>query len=624
MMFTDENGRELSVRELVVWGALYCAGIFLLLFRITHEGVWYDESYTIAAVRNSFGDMVGMIARDSHPPLYFLLLKSFTLVFGESVFVFRLFSALAVFLLALVGFTHIRRLVSNSAGLIYAVLVFVTPISIFQAQETRMYSWCGALVMVSFVFIFEWWKNGSMKNWIAGALCAYAAALTHYYGLIAVTVMYGVLTVYALVTRREAVVRILVTCAALVILYTPVFFMLAYQASRISGGFWIQPMPLWRALTLFTYFYGYKFEYPVVSVSHFATLFAMLLAGGGAAMAIRRRKTEGDFALVAASVFFLTVLAGFVLSIIIRPILIGRYITAVLGPFLFLLTYAIHSLKKKVLISGAVVVYTLLTVPVLYGIYMKNVNGPMETVHENLKERVAPDDIFLHGSEHTMGTFCYYFPENRHYLYIPEGHNAYSNYEVFRRYGEYGSDYEPYLESHRGTVWVTNRPGDPTSLPVAAVASHPHWMRTESTERYGLPDSWYGVHVDRFLYTEEKEETGTELIGSLEIVVRGIEGQDAVYWAVFDSDPISESNISLKGMGSPEDGRIRITLADMAYGSYAVFCWQDRDGDINWDHESEGVAFFGELENGELTFASNSADFSEGKQTHEIRMVYPD
>src|SRR5690554_1705908 len=86
----------LSKRQYVIWAALFLLGIFLTIFRSTHEAVWYDESYTIAAIGNSFGDMVKMIGRDSHPPLYFLGLKLFTVCFGNSLFILRLFSALGI------------------------------------------------------------------------------------------------------------------------------------------------------------------------------------------------------------------------------------------------------------------------------------------------------------------------------------------------------------------------------------------------------------------------------------------------------------------------------------------------------------------------------------------------
>ncbi|MDA3900922.1 MAG: glycosyltransferase family 39 protein [Spirochaetes bacterium] len=626
MKFKNSDGKELSTHDYFLWGMVFLAGLFLVLFRITHEGVWYDESYTIAAVQNSFSDMFGMIGRDSHPPLYFLMLKSFITLFGESIFVFRLFSALAIILMGVMGFTHIRRLVSNRAGLIYSILVFITPVSIFQAQETRMYSWCGAMVMVALVFLFDAIKNESLKNWIIGSVCAYAAAMIHYYGLIAVTILYGLLFLRALIQQREHIVRILVTCVTLLVCYTPVFFMLAYQTSRISKGFWIKPMPFTQTLTLFSYFYGFKFGMPFTVFMLLGSTVALGSIVVGIVSFILKKRVEDQFALISITMFFLTIIAGFVLSLLFRPILTGRYLTAVLGPFLFAVAYGINSMKNRYVISIALLIYATVTLPVLYGIYSYNFNGPMDKVHYQIKDEVKSDDIFIHGSEHTFGTFYHYFPNNHHYLYISSDQHAYSNYEVFSKHGDYGDNYEEYLDKARGRVWLVNRTGDPMRLPPVELKSHPHMKSEGKVSSFRMPKSWFEVELSSFQYVSEKDASDEVEFGDLKITITGVKGGGKIYWGFYNSDPIGRDNTISRGMGSVEDGTVTLNFTGLEYARYAIFCWEDSDGNINWDEKKEGVAIFGSATSGSgfsMTFAENGFDFDEDHQEFQIEMVYP-
>ncbi|MEI8355580.1 MAG: hypothetical protein WCG31_05765 [Deltaproteobacteria bacterium] len=73
-------------------------------------------------------------------------------------------------------------------------------------------------------------------------------------------------------------------------------------------------------------------------------------------------------------------------------------------------------------------------------VYTEGVNGPMDLIRRDIEVRVKPADIFVHGSEHTFGLYRYYFPANRHYLYIPADFTPMGNYQVFLTKGEFVSD----------------------------------------------------------------------------------------------------------------------------------------------------------------------------------------
>ena len=46
-----------------------------------NRSLWADEAWTALLMQNDFKDMMGIIANDVHPPLYFIILKIFTIFF---------------------------------------------------------------------------------------------------------------------------------------------------------------------------------------------------------------------------------------------------------------------------------------------------------------------------------------------------------------------------------------------------------------------------------------------------------------------------------------------------------------------------------------------------------------
>ncbi len=84
-------------------------GAAFILLGAFHSEVWFDEAYTMALIRHDYSEIIRIDINDVHPVLYYLLLKLFTGVFGESIIACRIFSVLAGIIMAILGFTHIRK-----------------------------------------------------------------------------------------------------------------------------------------------------------------------------------------------------------------------------------------------------------------------------------------------------------------------------------------------------------------------------------------------------------------------------------------------------------------------------------------------------------------------------------
>ena len=110
------------------------------LFQIGAQSLWYDEGNSARIAERSVALIIAGAAGDIHPPLYYLLLKVWRALFGESEAALRSLSA--VFGVGAVAFAYAtgRDLFGRRTGLIAATLLAVAPFAVYYGQEARMYA----------------------------------------------------------------------------------------------------------------------------------------------------------------------------------------------------------------------------------------------------------------------------------------------------------------------------------------------------------------------------------------------------------------------------------------------------------------------------------------------------
>jgi len=153
---------EMRRRAALISMAMVAAtGMVLRLWPIDAHSFWLDEAYSwTMATKFSFSKIVRRTANDFHPPLYFMILKCWSVIFGESEIAQRLLSVTCdvLTILTLPGFcsaafaeTHdaAKNCASRTIGVLAAALYAVNGIHIHWSIETRMYSMATLLSVVS-------------------------------------------------------------------------------------------------------------------------------------------------------------------------------------------------------------------------------------------------------------------------------------------------------------------------------------------------------------------------------------------------------------------------------------------------------------------------------------------
>ena len=574
--------RRLSPGFLLVWWGILAAGAILLFTGITNESLWYDESYTGALVKQSFSNIIHITGGDNHPPLYYLTLRVFTLIFGNTVFSLRTFSVLGALSLAALGIGPVRRALGDRTGLFYTILTLTMPITISMAQEARMYTWAAFLVTGSALYGCFSFLEGKTKDWILFGVFTVAAAYTHYYALLAVALVCAIAFV-AMAVKKKKLVPYLCTAAAMTLAYIPWLFNLLGAMNRVKGSYWIPPVTGEVIRKVFTYPFSNKFSIPVMpGLPEFGFMIAAIIISWGILSQTAKKDKNVLMAVFAISIYLLTIITGIAASWLIRPVLVERYMIPVLGLFIMALAYGMANPGKNVTpaVIGGVLILLVSGVQIQHTL-RNRFNGPMREAVQTLQ--VQPGDIFLYTDEHTIGTFSYYYPDHMNYYYVGKGNGGFSDFDAFQPNGVLVRSLNEVPREQQ--VWLVYRQGgiDTTSVP--------SWVRSgklkseENPVSFRLPFSWYSFVVYRAKFPEagsEEPASGDAILGNLVVRVDGfIDNKGnaivALYSGSMDEPPVRSQTTPIK------DGGAEVKFINLPNAEYAVIAFQDENCNLDVD-----------------------------------------
>src|SRR3989344_4633589 len=151
-----------------------------LLLRLVsvNQSLWMDEAVSAVVVKNySLLEIITRFApADTHPPLYYMMLRLWTLVFNYSEISLRfpsvIFGVLTVFIVYKIG-----EKFSKKTAIYSTLLTSIAPLLIYYSQEARMYS-LSTLLTAMVVLIFL------KKQWLTLSVLILLLAITDYLPLL--------------------------------------------------------------------------------------------------------------------------------------------------------------------------------------------------------------------------------------------------------------------------------------------------------------------------------------------------------------------------------------------------------------------------------------------------------
>lgn len=325
--------------------ACYGLTFLMLIVVITaafRADVWDDEICSLITASNSYHDIVEITALDVHPPLYYIILKFlselliFILPVKSYAIAGKLVSVLPVVLLLLYNRFSIRRKYGQQVEGYFALFIAGTFQIMLYSIEIRMYSWALLFVTLAYLKALDVLRKPNWLNWTWFTIFAVLAAYTHIYAFIAAGFLY-LYILFELVRNkcdsRKIQIRNWIYSALLAgAAYATWILVIINQTKTISGdGYWIPPVTITSVVSYINFLFGRLSLIPVAALA----VFAWYCEG---------RKSIPEATLAGLFVPFATIATGTVVSIILFPVFVPRYIL----PLLLCVCFAIVMLMQRI------------------------------------------------------------------------------------------------------------------------------------------------------------------------------------------------------------------------------------------------------------------------------------
>ena len=158
----------------------------LRLWQLTSFGLFGDETFTVNVATSSWGELIDKVVADIvHPPLFYLLLKIWILMGGQSELWLKLLPCLTSIASIIPFFLLCRELKMKPAAINLALaLMAVNAYLVYHAQDLRMYSLVMMLTLTSLWLFAKFFNSTHRSLNILAALFAANLLLvySHYYG----------------------------------------------------------------------------------------------------------------------------------------------------------------------------------------------------------------------------------------------------------------------------------------------------------------------------------------------------------------------------------------------------------------------------------------------------------
>jgi uncharacterized membrane protein len=219
--------------------AVILVSIIYLGIGVFNNNIWFDETYSVALTNHSIPELCNIAIHDVHPILYYVLLKIFTIVFGHSMIVYRIFSLLPMVILLILSYTHVSKEFGKKTGIYFAFLVGFMPIISHYSTQIRMYTWAILFISLTAFYAYKALKSKNKKDWIIFSLFSVLSAYTHYYALFTIVMINIAMLIYILKYSRESIKKWWIFGFAQGLLYLPGIVIFFMQSFKVAMGFWI-------------------------------------------------------------------------------------------------------------------------------------------------------------------------------------------------------------------------------------------------------------------------------------------------------------------------------------------------------------------------------------------------
>ena len=232
------------------WILILIFAALMRFYRADWAALWYDEAFSVVMSTHSPAKAVSIAATDVHPPLYYLVLKTWISMFGSELYALRALSACAGVIAVGLGVWLTRQVATRRAAVFAGILLAMLPVAIRYSHEVRMYALLSVWMTGATIALVYWVKRPDRHRYLVIYAVLIAAGLyTHYFAILGIMShwLYVLCIRQPLDTgrpRRIFYPQWWVANTVAGLLFVPWLPVLMAQLSNASSLGWIQPVTL--------------------------------------------------------------------------------------------------------------------------------------------------------------------------------------------------------------------------------------------------------------------------------------------------------------------------------------------------------------------------------------------
>jgi uncharacterized membrane protein len=230
------------------------------VYRLDYQSLWSDEIFSLRTTDPtlSLREFWDRLLADTHPPVYYLLLRLFSSVFGQSELAARAPSAVFGILTLCAAAILPGSSLSRSTRLALPLLIAASPGAAWYDREARSYALLLLLSTLITLACLRFLRSMREEDGKArGGLVMLTAAsilasFTHYFGFLLAAAAFS--TCFLLTERRRKAIVGLAGCSVVALFVPWVAYHSQFVDARLAG--WIGSFPMTASIDWFNYISG--------------------------------------------------------------------------------------------------------------------------------------------------------------------------------------------------------------------------------------------------------------------------------------------------------------------------------------------------------------------------------
>lgn len=365
--------------------------LFILIFFYLNGAVGLDGHFTLYKVAlKPFPDMMAKIFQDVHPPLYYFIIYSvFNLlqllnISFDPMIVGKIVSWIPIGLLLIFNLTILRKRFGWLFAGIFSLCIVSLPNFMFYGNEIRMYTWGLLFLTIAFYYAYKTTVETNWKNW--GLLVAFTilGCYTQYFIAEVLFCMYFLLLIYLLINNRKEVKKWTISAIIAVIGFLP---WLPVMFNQISEGHasWITPPDLGYLYYTLFFVFSETHRLSIIGILLILSFIVLIIyyytyylknkakeVGTDSDCSIIKRIKKSNFLVWGLLIFLLTIIIGSIISHLIVPSFLARYLVPALGIMYLAFTYLLTRSYSKKAIFVPILIIVLLSSAISTSIFIDN------------------------------------------------------------------------------------------------------------------------------------------------------------------------------------------------------------------------------------------------------------